>query len=114
MLRSLLLVLPLGFGLVAAETNAAAAEAVQAYQARCAVCHGRDGDGSRHPKARNYQDPAWQAQVTDEQIKQAISKGVPPMMPPAADIAGKPQLLAEMVKLIRSFVKKENVEPLSE
>src|SRR4051812_44868448 len=47
----------------------------------CATCHGADGSGngpaaaSLNPKPRNYTDQAWQASITDEQIKETILKG---------------------------------------
>src|SRR6476619_2507432 len=47
----------------------------------CAMCHGVDGSGNGpaaatlQPKPRNYTDAAWQASVTDEQLRETILKG---------------------------------------
>jgi cytochrome c553 len=80
----------------------------------CATCHGADGTGngpaaaSLNPKPRNYTDKTWQASVTDEQIKQTIlmggaAVGKSPAMPAQPQLKEKPEVVAEMVKLIRTF-----------
>lgn len=83
----------------------------------CAACHGHDGKGdgpaaaSLNPKPRNYTDAAWQASVTDEQIKNTIllggaGVGKSPMMPAQPQLKNQPQVLDELVKIIRGFGKK--------
>jgi len=82
----------------------------------CVMCHGADGTGtgpaaaSLNPKPRNYTDAAWQASVTDDQIKEIILKGgagvgKSPLMPAQPQLADKPELLDGLVKLIRGFGK---------
>lgn len=90
------------------------AEAKQVFSTVCASCHGVDGTGSGpaaanlDPKPRNYTDPAWQASVTDDDIKKIIVEGgqavgKSAMMPPNPQLKDKPAVLDELVKLIRSF-----------
>jgi len=87
------------------------------YNAKCARCHGLDGAGhgifsdSLHPKPHNYTDPAWQASVTDDQIKEAILRGglnmgKSPAMPASPWLKKRPEVLDGLVKLIRSFRKR--------
>src|SRR3954465_12148405 len=46
------------------------------FWAVCAPCRGADGKGNGraaaalNPKPRDYTDPAWQASITDDQIKE--------------------------------------------
>ena len=82
----------------------------------CQTCHGPNGDGngpvaaSLPVKPRNYTDPAWQASVTDEQIKDIIVKGGAAvgknaMMPGNPNLADDPDELNGLVKIIRGFKK---------
>ncbi|HET6344418.1 MAG TPA: cytochrome c, partial [Myxococcota bacterium] len=62
------------------------------------------------PKPRNYSDAAWQASITDEQLKKTIVEGGAAvgksmMMPPNPDLRDKPQVVDELVKIIRGFKK---------
>jgi cytochrome c553 len=83
----------------------------------CATCHGKDGTGkgpaaeSLNPKPRDYTDAAWQASVTDDQLKETILKGgqavgKSPMMPGQPQLADHPEVLDGLVKIIRAFGKK--------
>jgi mono/diheme cytochrome c family protein len=83
------------------------------FKTRCAVCHGDSGKGdgpgaaSLVPKPRDYRDAAWQASVTDEDIKKTILYGgaavqKSPAMPASPDLNGKPELDG-LVALVRSF-----------
>jgi len=59
------------------------------------------------PKPRNYADPAWQASVTDDDIKAIIVKGgigvgKSKWMPGQPQLAGDPQLDL-LVQIIRGF-----------
>jgi len=85
-----------------------------AWAARCAACHGPkglgDGPAARmiRPAPRSLADPAWQASVTDELLRDIIVRGGAavgrsPSMPPSPDLAGQPQILDGLVGLIRSF-----------
>jgi cytochrome c553 len=90
------------------------AEAQTTFKTICATCHGDSGLGNGPassaltPKPRNYTDKSWQASVTDEQIKQTIlmggaAVGKSPAMPAQPQLKEKPEVVAEMVKLIRTF-----------
>jgi cytochrome c553 len=98
-------------------TTAAAspvAEAQTTFKTICATCHGESGLGNGpaasalNPKPRNYSDKTWQASVTDDQIKQTIlmggaAVGKSPAMPAQPQLKEKPEVVAEMVKIIRTF-----------
>lgn len=102
-------------------TTAAAAEDTQAghvFRTICATCHGADGTGNGpgaaalNPKPRNYTDPAWQASITDDEIKKIIVEGgaavgKSPMMPANKHLAQQPQTLDGLVQIIRGFGKKQ-------
>ncbi|HEX4449995.1 MAG TPA: cytochrome c [Kofleriaceae bacterium] len=83
----------------------------------CAMCHGVSGAGdgpaavNLTPKPRNYTDPAWQASVTDDQIRKTILEGgqavgKSPMMPGQPQLKDQPEVLDNLVKIIRGFGKK--------
>ncbi len=91
-----------------------AEEASSTFKTVCAACHGVDGKGdgiaaaSLNPKPRNYTDKAWQQSVTDEHIRDIILKGgqamgKSPMMPAQPQLASKPEVVNELVKIVRSF-----------
>jgi cytochrome c553 len=91
-------------------------EARQIFKTVCATCHGEDGTGNTpagqnlNPHPRNYTDKAWQASVTDEQIKATIlgggaAVGKSPAMPSQPQLKGKPEVLNELVRIIRTFGK---------
>lgn len=96
---------------------AAPLSAPEIFNTRCAVCHGTSGHGdgpgsaALNPKPRNYSDPEWQKTVTDEQIKKTIVEGgaavgKSPLMVPNPDLAGKEDVLNELVAIIRGFAGK--------
>lgn len=87
------------------------------FNQTCAMCHGMDGTGktpmaaSFNPPPRDYTDAAWQASVTDEDIKKIIllgsravgkSDGMPPHEGLLKD---KPEVLDGLVKIVRGFKK---------
>ena len=89
-------------------------EAIQIFKTRCATCHGTDGKGngpaggSLPDKPRNYQDAAWQASITDEELATIIVKGgfavgKSPFMVASPDLQDKPEVLAEIIRIIREF-----------
>jgi mono/diheme cytochrome c family protein len=91
-------------------------EARKMFTTKCANCHGLNGavngisSDSLHPRPHKYTDPAWQASVTDDQIKElilrgGINTGKSPAMPGYPMLKKRPELLDGLVKLIRSFGK---------
>lgn len=94
----------------------AALKARKIFKQRCVSCHGEGGKGdgigaaSLKVKPRDYTDPAWQKEVTDERIRNAVVKGgaavgLSPNMTPNPDL-GKPDkkmVLDEIVLIVRSF-----------
>lgn len=89
-------------------------EARQTFSTLCVTCHGTDGKGdgpaaaNLNPKPRNYTDKAWQASVTDDQLAKVILEGgaavgKSPLMPPNPQFKDKPQVIAELVKIVRGF-----------
>ena len=94
----------------------AAQSARDLFERTCAMCHGLDGTGAGpaaealSPKPRNYTDPAWQASVTDEAIKEIIvlggqGVGKSTSMPPNPGLKNDPATLDGLVKIIRGFAK---------
>ncbi len=86
------------------------------FKTTCAPCHGETGKGdgpaaaSLTPKPRDYTNKEWQASVTDDQIKQTIlmggaAVGKSPMMPAQPQLRDKPEVVAELVRIIRGFGK---------
>lgn len=87
------------------------------YETKCARCHGMDGTAhgpssdSLTPRPHNYADPAWQASVTDDEIKEIIVRGglhmhKSPAMPGIRTLKNRPEVLNELVKIIRGFAKR--------
>lgn len=92
-------------------------KAQQMFATVCATCHGADGSGngpaaeSLQPKPRNYTDPAWQASVTDDEIRKTIllggqRVGKSPLMPGNPQLEDDPETLDGLVRIVRSFGKK--------
>jgi mono/diheme cytochrome c family protein len=91
-----------------------AAEARHIFDTRCAVCHGTvgkgDGPGSAalNPKPRAFGDATWQKSVDDAHIAKTIVEGglavkLSAGMAPNPDLADKPEVVAELVKIVRKF-----------
>jgi mono/diheme cytochrome c family protein len=89
-------------------------EAQAMYVGKCAVCHGIGGAGNGPsadaftPKPHDYTDPAWQARTSDDEIKQIILEGGAnlnknPAMPSNILLRDRPDVLDELVKIIRGF-----------
>lgn len=96
--------------------EAARQEAQQKFTTFCSTCHGVDGTGNGPGSAglpvkpRNYTDAAWQKTVTDEHIEKTILKGgaatgLSPLMPPNADLEGKPDVVRALREIVRNFAK---------
>jgi mono/diheme cytochrome c family protein len=92
----------------------ARAQAEQIYRTRCVECHGPTGrgDGVKAPqlkkKPRDFADREWQRSEQDEELAEVIvhggaSEGYGDDMPANPDLAKRPELVAELVKIVRSF-----------
>lgn len=92
----------------------AAAKARKEYDTTCLTCHGKEGLGNGpgaaalDPKPRTFTDKEWQKSVTDEGIKKAIVYGAAAVgksdkMPANPMLKNQPQVLDELVKIIRAF-----------
>ncbi|MBW1755364.1 MAG: c-type cytochrome [Deltaproteobacteria bacterium] len=92
------------------------ATAKDIYTNRCTVCHGAtgkgDGDGSAalDPKPRDFTEAEWQSSVTDEHLQKiivygGIAVGKAATMPANPDLDAKPEVVAELIKLIRGLAK---------
>lgn len=54
------------------------------FDAKCAMCHGKDGRGSKFGKSKgvpDFTDPAWQKTRTDTQIRESVTNGKNGNMP---------------------------------
>lgn len=91
-----------------------AEEAKKTFETLCATCHGTSGKGdgtaaaNLDPKPRDYTDKAWQASVTDEELAKIILEGgaavgKSALMPPNPQFKDKPEVITELVKIVRSF-----------
>ena len=70
------------------------------YEAKCAMCHGKDGAPKAPAKgARDFKDPALQKEATVASISAAIADGKG-KMPPL-----KSRLNADEIKAVAEYVK---------
>ncbi len=86
----------------------AGTDAAALFDAKCAMCHGKDGRGTKFGKERgapDFTDSEWQKSHTDAQINDAIANGRGKSMP-----AWKSKLSADeitaLVARVREFTKK--------
>lgn len=95
-------------------TDDVAAEARLLFKVRCATCHGAEGRGDGPggavltPKPRNFTDSVWQDGVKDEQLREIIVKGgaavgKSPGMAANPDLEKEPEVVSELVKIIRGL-----------
>ena len=100
----------------AAVAASAQAEAEKIFSERCVTCHGANGAGDGPasaglvPKPRNFQDPAWQASVSDEHIEQIVQYGGAAVgkaatMPANPDLMSKPDVVAALRAYVRALKK---------
>lgn len=93
---------------------AVVAEAQKVWKDKCVTCHGDrglgDGPGAAalDPKPRTFKDPKWQMQTDDARISKVIveggaSVGLSANMAPNPELKDKPAVVAELVKIVRSF-----------
>jgi mono/diheme cytochrome c family protein len=101
---------------VAVAPPAPSSEAKDIFYQKCVTCHGDHGMGdgpgaaALNPKPRSFSDQAWQASTTDEHIAKTIvgggvSVGLSPAMAANPDLAQKPEVVAELVKIVRQWRK---------
>ncbi len=92
---------------VSAPFAAAAPRVARAvYNAKCALCHGRDGRTSAalaRAKVRNFTDPDWQKERTDEQIAASIADGREGTLMRSFKAELSAEEIAALVKLIRAL-----------
>ena len=99
-----------------AQAESPEAAAKKYFKQKCVVCHGENGTGdgpgaaALDPKPRDYTDKEWQAKVKDEELKKAIVEGGAAVgkssaMPPNPDLKDKPEMVNELVKIVRGFAK---------
>ena len=92
------------------------AEATAIFAQRCAMCHGASGKGdgaaaaNLNPAPRDYTDKAWQASVTDDALHKIIVEGGTAvgksmLMPGNPDLKSKPEVVAQLVAIIRGFAQ---------
>lgn len=79
-------------------TSAQAQDAAGTYKAKCAMCHGANGEGGKMG-TRSFGSADIQSQ-SDAQLAETISKGKPPKMP---SYAGK--LSDDQIKELAAYVK---------
>jgi mono/diheme cytochrome c family protein len=91
-----------------------AAQARHIFDTRCVVCHGSVGQGDGpggavlNPKPRAFEDATWQKSVDDAHIAKTIVEGglavkLSAGMAPNPDLSDKPEVVAELVKIVRKF-----------
>jgi hypothetical protein len=91
-------------------------EAREIFGKRCVVCHGDHGMGdgpgaaALQPKPRSFSDGHWQTVTTDAQIAKTIVEGgvgvnLSPAMAANPDLANKPEVVQELVKIVRQWRK---------
>ena len=89
-------------------------EAKEIWQTRCATCHGTSGKGdgpagvALNPKPRDLTSEEWQKSVTDDYIEKIIvggghAVGKSPLMAANPDLAGKPEVVRGLTKLVRDL-----------
>lgn len=85
-------------------------EGPRLFATSCARCHGSEGAGGLPlfdggPSPRNFRDPAFQRERTDDQLKQTIVNGKGVGMPPFGTLFTAAQLDA-LVTHVRSLESK--------
>lgn len=89
-------------------------EAKQVWETRCVNCHGPNGLGdgpgaaALNPKPRSFSDKQWQMKTKDEDIAKVIVEGgaavgMSEAMAANPDLKDKPEVVDELVKIVRSF-----------
>jgi len=93
---------------------AVVAEAQKVWKEKCVTCHGDKGIGdgpgavALNPKPRSFKDRKWQLNTKDDRIKKVIVEGGAAVglsegMAPNPELKDKPEVVAELLKIVRSF-----------
>ncbi len=94
--------------LVLPEIFASDIDGQELYAKHCVLCHGEDGTGKTDLGsglgARDFNDKAFQAGITDEQILEQIENGTEEKMFPFKDKLSSDEMHA-LVPVIRAFRK---------
>ncbi len=103
-LAAALLASPLAAG---AADKAAASDVEQVYLKKCKNCHGADGKaetkmGKKH-EIDSFADAAWQGRHADDEIRDAITNGVPDTKMKAYKGKLTPEQIDALVGYVRGF-----------
>ena len=105
LIKSSLLILVAALAMPA--LSLAADTAADLYKTKCASCHGPDGSGNT-PMGKNLKlkdlGSADVQKASDKELKDTISKGKPPKMPPYGGKLSDTQI-DDLVKFVRSLKK---------
>jgi mono/diheme cytochrome c family protein len=81
------------------------------FEQRCKLCHGADGRGKTkkgiESKAPNFAGPRWQKHTTDDEIREAITNGVPKTKMKAFKDKLTPGQIEALAKYVRAFGEKK-------
>jgi mono/diheme cytochrome c family protein len=105
-IAAVLVVAIVALALLAVPIVAGEAEGKVVYQSKCAMCHGADGVAKEmiaKKGARNFNDPAWQKERTDEALTTAITDGMKEKGMPAYKEKLKAEEIQDLVKFIRTL-----------
>ena len=92
------------YGIIAmCDLSVSAQDVAATYKAKCAMCHGKDGQGGKMG-TKAFASPGVQA-LSDVQLTEVISKGKPPKMP-AYGSKLKDTEIKDLVAYVRSLGKK--------
>ena len=83
-------------------------DAVALFEAKCAMCHGKDGHGTQFGKSKgapDFNEAKWQKSVSDTKLNEAITNGRNKSMP-AWKNKLSPEEINALVARVREFGKK--------
>ena len=105
-LWSLASLLAVGSLALSVGTALAAPDGKALYDSKCAMCHGADGVAKEtwaKKGARNFNDPAWQKEKTDDELIKATGDGIPDKKMPAYKDKMSAEEIGAVVKHIRTL-----------
>jgi cytochrome c oxidase cbb3-type subunit 3 len=88
-----------------------AAKGEKVYKRTCIICHNPDGSGGKKltpagNASRDFREPSFWAERTDDQIRKTINEGVPKSgMTPWKGVL-KPQEIEDVMAYVKTFAKK--------